>query len=797
MEVIVKIHQPATIAIAALMTIAAARILDVRQGSGTYPSVQSAAAVAVPGDTVLIHAGTYRETVRPAQSGTAQAPITFRGAPGELAKISACETIAGWTEHDLTNGRRIYKAQMPFTCNSGAGGGVAGNDQVFLDGVMMVEARWPNIPDSAHPAAYRKEYGARSTSGSRNGNTWSYTASGLPGAGNSLVGAYINTLSGAGWTPGGGPILSSANGSLTANIDLPNDAMYNPTVNDLIYLWGAYSLLDHGREWFRDASGTLYLWTAAGDNPSTHLIEAKRRMDVFDLADRAYITICDLAMFGGEINTNSGTDNLVIDNTEIQYICHYLILGPAWSRRNLGLMFEGDNVVIRDSYLANSGETGIRFAGGNCLAENNVICNCTYLGNPGMGIWMRGSNNKVLHNTVFTMGNVGILTGEAWGGNTTKSLVSYNEVYDGYISSNDGGLIFNSRNNDCQGTVVSYNWIHGSGPAGSYVGSGGFYTEGGVSNLTVHHNVIWNLSGGGINLGPGGEGTLNNIDVYNNTLYNTNFTGPVNSLGTNGDIRNNISNGFPFGNYWGTLDHNINKMADAGLNDPASLDFTLRSNSPAINAGVEIAGVTDGFIGSAPDIGAYESGKPAFIAGAVITDRHIAGLDVTWDNAAFPDKKFFITGMPFRRKLPNNFKLKIGTSAAGGTLAYNVSTGVSTMTGLSVGLLTGSQPIYGQIGDGTPVATGESINLGTTGLAIGSTSFRSGVAGLKILPGSQMMILTNVEYGTPVLLYRLDGSCAVLKPGAEGFVLPHGSSGVYLLRIGDRFIRLAAARIKR
>jgi hypothetical protein len=245
------------------------------------------------------------------------------------------------------------------------------------------------------------------------------------------------------------------------------------------------------------------------------------------------------------------------------------------------------------------------------------------------------------------------------------------------------------------------------------------------------------------------------------------------------------------------LDHNLNNSATAGLNDPASLDFTLRSNSPAVNAGIEIAGVTDGFIGSAPDIGAYEYGKPAFIAGAVITARHIAGLEVTWDGAAFPNKKFTIAGMPFRRKLPENFKLKIGTSAAGGALAYNLSTGVFTITGLSVGTLTGSQPIYGQIGDGTPVATGETINLGTTDLAIGSKSFRTGVPGLKILSGSQTLVLTNVERRTPVFLYQLDGSCAVLNPGSAGYVLPCGSSGVYLLRIGERFIRLPVAWTKR
>jgi len=45
---------------------------------------------------------------------------------------------------------------------------------------------------------------------------------------------------------------------------------------------------------------------------------------------------------------------------------------------------------------------------------------------------------------------------------------------------------------------------------------------------------------------------------------------------------------------------------------PDGLDFSLRSGSPAIDAGVELPTITDGFTGRAPDLGAFESGRPAF-----------------------------------------------------------------------------------------------------------------------------------------------------------------------------------------
>jgi hypothetical protein len=44
-------------------------------------------------------------------------------------------------------------------------------------------------------------------------------------------------------------------------------------------------------------------------------------------------------------------------------------------------------------------------------------------------------------------------------------------------------------------------------------------------------------------------------------------------------------------------------------------DFRLMSNAPAIGAGVVIPGFTDGYVGLAPDLGAYEFGSPTWNAG--------------------------------------------------------------------------------------------------------------------------------------------------------------------------------------
>ena len=46
------------------------------------------------------------------------------------------------------------------------------------------------------------------------------------------------------------------------------------------------------------------------------------------------------------------------------------------------------------------------------------------------------------------------------------------------------------------------------------------------------------------------------------------------------------------------------------LHTAATVDFRLKPRSKAVDAGVILPNVNDGFAGRAPDLGAYEYGKP-------------------------------------------------------------------------------------------------------------------------------------------------------------------------------------------
>jgi parallel beta-helix repeat protein len=137
------------------------------------------------------------------------------------------------------------------------------------------------------------------------------------------------------------------------------------------------------------------------------------------------------------------------------------------------------------------------------------------------------------------------------------------------------------------------------------------------SDNAVYNNVIYGI-------GPGGYGNAginvyagSGAKIYNNTVYGSAGSGIYVNSGHQTRVMNNIL----FGNAWGDfVDYGSETNASNNLtSDPrfvnaAARDFSLRSDSPAINRGVYLYEVpTDRLgaprpTGSAFDVGAYEFG---------------------------------------------------------------------------------------------------------------------------------------------------------------------------------------------
>lgn len=73
-------------------------------------TINRAARAAMPGDTVLIHEGVYREWVRPPRTGRGEdRRITFAAAPGEHPVLKGSEPVGGWERESGP----VWRAEIP------------------------------------------------------------------------------------------------------------------------------------------------------------------------------------------------------------------------------------------------------------------------------------------------------------------------------------------------------------------------------------------------------------------------------------------------------------------------------------------------------------------------------------------------------------------------------------------------------------------------------------------------------------------------------------------------------------
>lgn len=86
---------------------------DAADGSMEAPlrTINRAAQLALPGDTVTVHRGTYREWVNPLNGGESDAKrILYRSAPGEKVEIKGSEVVTGWKRDK--RGKGVWKVEL-------------------------------------------------------------------------------------------------------------------------------------------------------------------------------------------------------------------------------------------------------------------------------------------------------------------------------------------------------------------------------------------------------------------------------------------------------------------------------------------------------------------------------------------------------------------------------------------------------------------------------------------------------------------------------------------------------------
>jgi hypothetical protein len=566
---------------------------DANPGTVTAPfqTIQQAANLAQAGDTVLIRGGIYHETVTPAHSGTSASPITYAAYNNESVTLDGADPIGGWAN---PNGGGIYGATLGWDLGEG-------NNQVFVDGRAQNEARWPNLGvDPSRPNM------ATAQSVSVSGSTVTIQDSNLYQWGGYWNGALIHIVPGQQWVAYTATVTASGPGFVSFTYAAPSpDAA--ASAGTKYYLVGAQAAIDSWGEWYYNpANQNLSLLPSTGDNPASHLVEAKHRQYGFNLAGIGQVKIQGINFFSCTINTDANSPNDTFDHLNLQYVSQYLVQPDGWSEpHDCGVLLNGGGDVLSNSTVAFSSGDGVFVTGNYCRVTNNVIHDVDLNGGDGAGIRNYGFVNSIDHNTIYNSGRNGI---SALGGYTQ---FVYNTIYNCLLQTTDGGGIYTWQS-DGTGSLIGYNRI-------SYVLSGGYggsgvYLDNSSYNWTVVGNITSNVN----------YAIKINNDSLNNHIYNNTFDATQVGLGLGGWTAFNWT-GTAFDNNIFTQPLNTGETGETfgnnsyyWVNPQFNPDYTLKAASPAIDAGQVVAPYTNGYVGAAPDLGALEYGTTPFVSGAAL-----------------------------------------------------------------------------------------------------------------------------------------------------------------------------------
>lgn len=475
--------------------------------------------------TVWLRGGTYyltqTFTLEQADSGTPDAPITYRAMAGERPRLVGGLPITGFTPHRQS----ILKADV------GKQGfrGVA-FQQLFCNGQRQHLARYPNF-DPRDPI----------------GGGWAYVAGTLcekyhdrpddskrrlaqamfdvrnwqrPTEGKVLVFPRYN------WWNNYLPIaeVDPKSGILT----LGADASYALRPGDRYYVSGLEEELDAPGEWYLDRkAGVLYFWPPEpGDNRH---VEAPLLKDIIALDQGAHHIVfrgLHLECAENSAITLNKTEDCLVAGCTVRNVSGFHGAGVAVKGGR------GNGVVGCD--ISDVGSHGIALGGGDIAlasdqqktltsshnyAENNHITRVGVFYKQGCGISVAGVGNRVSRNLIHHVPRWCI------GPTGNNHLIELNELHHASLETEDTGAIYIHSIDwlSGHGTIIRHNYVHdvigfGRDPKTqrwtSPYFAWGIYLDWSGSGITVEGNIVARTPRAGIMVHDGRDNHLkNNIVV--------------------------------------------------------------------------------------------------------------------------------------------------------------------------------------------------------------------------------------------------------------------------------------------
>lgn len=612
---------------------------DSNDGSFENPlrTIQQASEVMDENGICYIREGVYRETVNVTRSNQ-----TFTNYNGEYVIVTGLNSLSGWRQYkDGIYQTSFDDFETEYT-------------QLFMNGIYQQMARYPNqTTDEMLDVSFKSGYDTCVTySAKREENTRRVTFPNMREVeDNYWQGDYFRGITGHKWMNPHGSIVSNEGKNLMVDPVLRGWQNNNPKADGSGYSFIFHlNALDVAGEWYAQ-NGKIFFKPPKGYNPEELNMEARKREWAFRINEKDGIKLKGLHIKAASIEL-IGSD-CIVDSCTIRY------LFPFFTRKSYGATFHkqggiyinGDDNIFKKCYIAHSWGHGFSLESGtgnrfqNCIIEDigwNAEFTCS--------IYTHGRNTTIRRCTFGPAGRFHIRL-------RNKTKILYNDLYDcmnvgqdaGSIEATSGGAYATVL--DVNDSEIAYNYIHDSNTLPSDKYNKQFvvaiYLED-VANYTAHHNVIWNFKtdvyqdGAFVYLGPR-RTTIYDVNYFNNTAWNCDKSIFIWNRDNMGGIKttrfvNNILDQRMKPDDSDLLQsieftHNI-FASNAGKLFEKSQEarFYLKENSPAIDAGKEIGGITDNFVGNAPDAGAYEYGKELWTAGSTMDipefiEKHPVGSD--------------------------------------------------------------------------------------------------------------------------------------------------------------------------
>ncbi|SNR15955.1 carbohydrate-binding protein [Tenacibaculum jejuense] len=568
-----------------------------------YLTIAKACEVAMPGDVVYIRAGRYEETIRPVRSGVAGNPIVFTSFPGENVIISAMESLNGWT----SDGEGRWKTTVNWDL---------GQRNFVMNGTTVLDlARWPNNTDGDRFTlnSLRNDGGSQD-----NVSTNAFlTDSDIPNwnwaNGGSIM--FYGDRAGSGWTTWRAWIKSQSSGRVNFDAIKNQDwiiSAHPPGDFGDYYLEGIKEALDYQNEWFFDASiRTLFVQLPGGVKPNDGEVQMSRREVTANLEGRNHIHIENMALFGGNVSIK-GTGNK-LNRVTLLYGSMTRGINPNFNSgiNAIDIKSGSNNTIIEHCEIGFGDATGVWDSGTASIIRNNYIHDFDFLGSYDAPIMARGGRNtKIIRNYISRGGRDAIQIVNK------NSEVAWNDVSQSNLIADDCALLYTI--NKGLNLEIHHNWFHDAESRGKLKKAAGIYLDNDAEGVRVYRNVVWNVEWTNVQINWDGK----DIDIFNNTLVKAKggTMGAWHKAGTmftNVKVWNNITdrnatdqggNQETEGTWEPQSDKQNNLVDKTSFIDHINNDFKLKDGSLAVDFGRQITGITNGFKGSSPDVGAYEVG---------------------------------------------------------------------------------------------------------------------------------------------------------------------------------------------